>query len=42
VVIFDNTAQQIIPDNITGLTNTVQVDLTTFGTLTGTWGYRVT
>lgn len=40
ITIFDNNAKQIIPDNVTGLTNTVQIDLTSFGTLTGTWGYR--
>jgi hypothetical protein len=39
VVIFDNTYKQVYPDEITGATNTVAIDLTSFGTLTGTWGY---
>lgn len=41
VMIFDNNGKQIIPDQVTGAANTVAVDLTSFGTLTGTWGYRV-
>lgn len=40
VRIFDNNAKEIIPDTITGLTNTVTIDLTSYGTLTGTWGYE--
>jgi hypothetical protein len=39
VQVFDNTAKQIIPDVITGLTNTFTIDLTSYGTLSGTWGY---
>jgi hypothetical protein len=39
VVIFDNNNKQIIPDEITGATNTVLIDLTSYGTLSGTWGY---
>jgi hypothetical protein len=39
VVIFDNTYKQVIPDEVTGATNTVAVDLSSYGTLTGTWGY---
>jgi len=39
VVIFDNNNRQIIPDEVTGATNSVAVDLTSYGTLTGTWGY---
>lgn len=39
VVVFDNNAKQIIPDVVTGLTNTFTIDLTSYGTLTGTWGY---
>jgi hypothetical protein len=39
VAIFDNNSKQIIPDDITGATNTVEIDLTSFGTLSGTWGY---
>lgn len=39
VVIFDNNYKQIIPDDITGSTNSVEVDLTSYGTISGTWGY---
>lgn len=44
VVIFDNNGKQIIPDEITGSTNSVAVDLSSFvtaggGSITGTWGY---
>ncbi len=44
VTIFDNNNQQIIPDSITGATNTVAVDLSSYvtaggGSITGTWGY---
>jgi len=39
VQIFDNNNKVIIPDEITGATNSVEVDLTSYGTLTGTWGY---
>jgi hypothetical protein len=39
VTIFDNNAKQIIPDEVTGATNSVAVDLSSYGTLTGTWGY---
>jgi len=40
VAVFDNTAKQIIPDEVTGAANTVAVMLTSYGALTGTWGYR--
>jgi hypothetical protein len=40
VAVFDNTGKQIIPDEVTGTANNVAVDLTSYGTLTGTWGYR--
>lgn len=40
VVIFDNNGKQIIPDDVTGSTNSVAVDLNSYGTLSGTWGYR--
>jgi hypothetical protein len=44
VTIFDNNFQQIIPDSITGATNTVAVDLGSYvtaggGSIAGTWGY---
>ena len=39
VVIFDNNNKQCIPDDVTGATNTVLVDLTSYGVLSGTWGY---
>lgn len=41
VAIFDNNNKQIIPDEVTGATNTVEIDLTSYGTLTGTWGYAI-
>lgn len=41
VVVFDNNNQQIIPDVVTGLTNSVTIDLTSFSTLSGTWGYLI-
>lgn len=39
IKIFDNNGIEIIPDSITGATNTVIIDLTSYGTLSGTWGY---
>ena len=39
LVIADNAQKQIIPDEVTFLTNTITVDLTSYGTLTGTWGF---
>jgi hypothetical protein len=39
VVIFNNSGKKIVPDDITGSANSVAVDLTSYGTLTGTWGY---
>jgi hypothetical protein len=44
VTIFDNNNQQIIPDSITGATNTVAVDLSSYvtaggGAISGTWGF---
>jgi len=39
VSISDNNEEQIIPDDITFATNTILVDLTSYGTLTGTWEY---
>lgn len=39
VIIFDNNNKMIIPDDVTGATNTTLIDLTTYGVLTGTWGY---
>lgn len=39
IVMFDNTGAQVIPDSITGSANSVAVDLSSYGTLTGTWGY---
>ena len=41
VVIFDNNNKMIIPDEITGATSTVAIDLTSFGSLTGTYGYLI-
>jgi len=39
VFIFDNNGKEIIPDEITGSTNSVEIDLTSYGTISGTWGY---
>ena len=39
IEIFDNNGNLIIPDEVTGATNSVAIDLTSYGTLTGTWGY---
>ena len=39
LVVADNSQKQIIPDEVTFLTNTITVDLTSYGTLSGTWGY---
>lgn len=39
IVIFDNAGHEIVPDQITGLENSVTIDLTSFVPLTGTWGY---
>lgn len=39
VAIFNNDNKQIIPDEVTGSTNSVEIDLTSYGTLAGTWGY---
>ena len=38
LTIADNSQEQIIPDKVTFLTNTITVDLSSYGTLTGTWG----
>ena len=37
--IFDNNSKEVYADVVTGLTNTITVDFTSYGTLTGTWGY---
>lgn len=39
VIIFDNNGHQIVPDAITGHANTVDITLTSFAPLLGTWGY---
>jgi len=39
VVIFDNNNKMCLPDEITGATNTVLVDLSSYGTISGVWGY---
>lgn len=39
IAIFDNTNKMIVPDDITGSTNSIAIDLSSYGTLTGTWGY---
>lgn len=40
VIVVDNNGKMIIPDDITFATNSFEIDLTSFGTITGTWGYR--
>jgi hypothetical protein len=37
--IVDDSQKMIIPDEITFANNTIVVDLSSYGTLTGTWGY---
>jgi hypothetical protein len=39
VVVFDNNYKLIIPDEVTGATNSFEIDLTSYGSLAGTWGY---
>lgn len=39
VLIFDNENKQVMPKEVTGAANSVAVDLTPYGTITGTWGY---
>jgi len=39
IFIFDNTGNLIIPDEITGAADSVAVDLTSYGAISGTWGY---
>lgn len=42
VTIYDNNNRIVFPDEVTGTSSSVStVDLTTFGTLTGTWRYVV-
>jgi hypothetical protein len=40
--VYNNNAKLIIPDNVTGAVNSFAVDLTSYGTLSGTWGYIYT
>jgi hypothetical protein len=43
VVIFDNNDIEVVPDSVTATdSSTATIDLSTFGTLTGTWSYTVT
>lgn len=37
--IHNNSSKRIYPDDITGSANSVAVDLTSYGTISGTWGY---
>ena len=39
LTVSDNNYKQIIPDEVTFGTNTITVDLTSYGTISGTWGY---
>lgn len=39
IQIYDNTGKTILPDAITGSANSHEIDLTSYGTLTGTYGY---
>jgi len=41
VLIFNNSNEQIVPDGVVGATNSVEIDLTSYGSLTGTYGYLV-
>jgi len=40
VKVVNNSNLEIIPDNITFATNSFEIDLTSYGTISGTWGYR--
>lgn len=39
IQIYDNNGNMITPDEVTGTTNSHTVDLTSYGTISGTWGY---
>jgi len=39
VEVFDNSGNKVHPDEITGLTNSFTIDLTSYGTIVGNWGY---
>jgi len=39
VVIFDNNSKMVLPDELTGATNSIACDLTSYGSITGTWQY---
>jgi hypothetical protein len=39
VVIYNNLGKIILPDAVTGTANSHAIDLSSFGALTGTWGY---
>ena len=39
ITVADNSQKVILPDDVTFATDTIVVDLTSYGTLSGTWGY---
>ncbi len=39
LLVYDNNNNMILPDEITGATNTIELDLSSYGTLIGTYGY---
>lgn len=39
IQIYDNNGDMIVPDDITGSANSHDINLSTYGTITGTWGY---
>lgn len=39
IQIYNNSGKIIIPDDVTGSANSHEIDLTSYGTITGTWGY---
>jgi hypothetical protein len=41
VTLIDENDQVLIPDNITCFTNTVEIELVSMGTLSGTWKYLI-
>lgn len=41
VTIFNNSGVQVIPDSVTGTTNNVAVDISSYGAISGVWGYEV-
>ena len=39
ILIFNDSGRQIMPDEITGTANAIEIDISSYSTITGTWGY---